>query len=237
MAGKSVDCRYNAANKKVILDSRIQTTQKLGEVLARVDNPPKLWINSSTATIYRHAQDRPMTEKGGEIGAGFSVDVATSWERTFFQSTSPNTRKVAIRTAIVLGQTGGAFQHFRMLAKMGFGGRQGNGKQMVSFVHIEDVYRAIEYIRLHQDLKGVLNVAAPNPITNSTFMQSFRTVLGKSFGLPIYKWMLEIGAFVLRTETELLLKSRWVVPEILDSQGFVFHYKEIYKALENLNRT
>lgn len=237
MAGKSVDCRYHAANRKAILDSRVNTTQKLHEVVAQVKNPPTLWINSSTATIYRHAEDLPMTESNGELGTGFSVDVATAWEKTFFYTNTPNTRKVALRTAIVLGHGGGAFQHFQMLTNIGFGGPQGNGKQMVSFVHVEDVFRAIEYIRHHDDLAGVLNVSAPNPVTNRTFMQTFQKVMGKRFAVPIYTWMLTIGAFVLRTETELLLKSRWVLPEALRNHGFEFTFSDINHAIQNLTST
>ena len=234
MSGKSVDCRYHDRNKREILRSRVDTTNKLNQIISALNNPPKLWINSSTATIYRHADDRPMTEEDGEIGTGFSVDVATKWEKTFFQGGNSSTRKVALRTAIVLGHGGGAYQHFKMLAKIGFGGPQGNGRQMVSFVHIEDVFRAIEFIRTSPTQFDIYNLSAPNPVTNSVFMRSFRQLLGVKYGLPIYSWMLTIGAFFLRTETELLLKSRWVLPERLESEGFTFKHPNITSAISQL---
>ncbi|MFT5511909.1 MAG: hypothetical protein ACI8SE_000303 [Bacteroidia bacterium] len=234
MAGKSVDCRYHEKNKKAILTSRVQTTKKLGAIVETVEYPPKLWVNSSTATIYRHAEDRPMTESTGDIGSGFSVDVATQWEQAFFAGVTPNTRKVAIRTAIVLGRDGGAFKHFCMLTKIGFGGPQGNGSQMVSFIHIEDVFNGIEFIRKNTKLEGVFNLSAPNPVTNSDFMKTLREHLNVRFGVRIYAWMLSIGAFVLRTETELLLKSRWVMPERIEREGFMFKYPSLSKAIRNL---
>lgn len=237
MAGKSVDCRYNNANKKAILESRVNTTRQLNEVVAAVQYPPKLWVNSSTATIYRHAEDRPMTESDGDIGSGFSVDVATAWEKTFFSKNTDQTREVALRTAIVLGHGGGAFKHFKMLTNVGFGGSQGSGKQMVSFVHIEDVYRAIEFLRNHENLSGVFNVSAPNPITNQKFMKTFQTKLKKRLAIPIFTWMLAIGAFFLRTETELLLKSRWVLPERLQKHGFTFAFNDINHVIQNLIST
>lgn len=234
MAGKSVDCRYNEKNKRAILASRIDTTRKLSQLVKKMPLPPKVWINSSTATIYRDARGRPMTETSGDIGEGFSVDVAEQWEDTFFKESTSNTRKVALRAAIVLGQGGGAYEHFKMLAKIGFGGPQGSGSQMMSFVHVEDVYGAIEFIRQSDSDKEVFNVSAPNPVTNRAFMKTLREMLGVRVGLRIYSWMLAIGAFVLRTETELLLKSRWVIPERLNSRGFDFKYQTIQETLSRI---
>lgn len=234
MAGKSVDCRYNAKNRAEIKDSRLKTTKLLSDIVSKVEQPPSLWINSSTATIYRHAEDRPMTEDDGDIGTGFSVDVATSWEQAFFENASTSTRKVALRTAIVLGKGGGAFEHFKMLTNIGFGGQQGNGNQMVSFVHIEDVFRTIEFVRTNLQIEGVVNVSAPNPVSNKVFMNAFKTALGKSIALPIPAWMLEIGAFFLQTETELLLKSRFVLPHRLNKYGFSFKYRDIGHTLQKL---
>ena len=234
LAGRSVDCRYNDVNKKAIFDSRLKSTAVLGEALRLSVNPPKVWLNSSTATIYRHAEDRPMNEETGEIGSGFSVDVATQWEDTFFESNNPNIRKVALRTAIVLGNGGGAYAHFRGLTKVGFGGRQGNGNQMVSWIHKEDVYQSILYLIKDQDITGVVNLSSPNPLTNKEFMASFRQVFKRPFGIPTKKWMLTIGAFVLQTETELLLKSRWVLPTRLVELGYDFKYPKLDDALKDL---
>ncbi|MBT8326776.1 MAG: TIGR01777 family oxidoreductase [Bacteroidia bacterium] len=235
MAGKSVDCRYHAKNREAILNSRIESTSILSKAISQLEHPPDLWINSSTATIYRHSLDKPMDEQSGEIGSGFSVDVAIAWEQSFFSSAHTRTRKVALRTAITLGKSGGAYVHFRSLTKVGFGGSQGDGSQMVSWVHEEDLYRAISFIMGNSSIEGILNVSAPNPISNQTFMETYRNHFNPYFNIRIRKWMLEIGAFFLRTETELLLKSRWVIPGRLTSLGFVFKYDTIQKAISHLN--
>lgn len=235
LAGKSVDCRYNEANKKAIMESRTRTTATLGRVLGECNNPPPLWLNSSTATIYRDARDRPQTEADGEIGSGFSVNVAKAWEKEFFQSKLPAVQQIALRIAIVLGPGGGVMTPYKNLVKFGLGGRQGDGKQMFSWIHIEDLFRIIEFLRENTHLAkppAVVNCAAPNPVTNTQLMRNFREVMGAPFGLPAAKWMLEIGAVMLQTETELILKSRWVLPERLQQAGFQFQYPELRAALK-----
>ena len=234
LAGKSVDCRYNEKNKKEIFDSRINTTIVLGEAILLCNNPPELWINSSTATIYRHAEDRAMTEANGEIGKGFSVDVATSWEKAFFGFTLPNTRQAALRMAIVLGKEGGVIKPFKNLVRFGMGGKQGNGNQVFSWIHIEDVFKIIVFIDEHKTLKGVFNTAAPDPVTNKTLMELFRKNMNIKFGLPSPVWLLKTGAVLIKTETELILKSRWVIPEKLLLEGYQFKYKTIEEALKNI---
>lgn len=234
LAGKSVDCRYNEKNKKEIFDSRITTTKILGEAILQCKNPPPLWINSSTATIYRHAHDRPMTESAGEIGTGFSVNVATNWEKSFFDFKLKNIRQVALRMAIVLGKNGGVVQPIKNLVRFGLGGKQGSGNQMFSWIHIEDLYSVIIFLQQHKELQGVFNTSAPNPVTNKTLMQVFRKNLKIPLGLPTPKWLLKIGAVFIKTETELVLKSRWVIPESLLQAGFVFKFKTIDEALKNI---
>ncbi|HRG76571.1 MAG TPA: TIGR01777 family oxidoreductase [Leptospiraceae bacterium] len=234
LAGKSVDCRYNKKNKEEILKSRTETTQLLGEILLKCKNPPELWINSSTATIYRHAQDRPMTESGGEIGSGFSVGVATQWEKTFFDFQLPKTRQVALRMAIILGKEGGVMTPFKNLVRFGLGGKQGDGKQMFSWIHIEDLFGIIQFLKSNKNMIGAYNCSAPNPVSNEILMRSLRQAMNVKFGLPSPKFLLEIGAIMIRTETELILKSRWVIPERLTKAGFQFQYSTIDKALENI---
>ncbi|WP_226680908.1 TIGR01777 family oxidoreductase [Sutcliffiella horikoshii] len=234
LAGKSVDCRYNEKNKQEIFDSRTDTTRILGEAIESAVNPPELWINSSTATIYRHAEDRPMTEATGEIGEGFSVEVAKAWEKSFFDFNFPHTRQAALRIAIVLGKDGGVMTPFKNLVTFGLGGVQGPGTQMFSWVHIEDVYRIMLFIRDRKDLQGVFNCSAPNPISNKQFMAQMREKMNRKIGLPSPRWMLEIGAVVIRTETELILKSRWVIPERLEKEGYHFRYPEIDEALADI---
>jgi uncharacterized protein len=238
LAGKSVNARYNARTKAAIFSSRILTTAELGDAVAAVPNPPAVWFNASTATIYRHSDDKPMTEKKGVLGSGFSVNVATAWEREFFAHHRDGVRQVALRMAIVLGD-GSALTPLVRLVRMGLGGPQFGGKtkgarQRFSWVHIADVYRAIEFLLEHAELTDAINVASPNPVENRELMATLRRVLGVRFFLPLFSWMLELGAFLLRTETELLLKSRWVIPKRLIDAGFQFEFPTLEGALRNI---
>ncbi|MCF6136305.1 TIGR01777 family oxidoreductase [Pseudalkalibacillus berkeleyi] len=232
LAGKSVNCRYHAKNRETILNSRVETTEILGEAIIECHSPPELWINSSTATIYRHAEDRPMTEETGEIGSGFSVNVAKNWEEVFFNFTLPKTRQIALRTAIVLGSGGGVMTPYKNLVKLGLGGIHGPGTQMFSWIHIEDLFNIVLFLRDNNDLSGVFNCSSPNPVTNRELMRTLRKKLNKNVGLPAPRWMLEIGTFFLRTETELVLKSRWVVPDRLERVGYTFTFPALDRALE-----
>ncbi len=268
LAGKSVGCRYTAKNREEIFTSRLSTTTALSDAIAAADNPPPLWINASTATIYRHADDRPMTESGGEIGEGFSVDVARAWERALFAADLPATRRVALRTAIVLGHdtseaaTGsgagsrnGALGPLINLARIGLGGAQYDGRwpttpgrrrvgtahayatrgarQRFSWIHLDDVAGIIDFLEAHPELDGPINAAAPNPSDNRGFMAAIRAATGMPVGLPVARWMLEIGAIAIGTETELVLKSRWVLPERLQAAGYEFAYPELEPAVDD----
>jgi uncharacterized protein (TIGR01777 family) len=234
LAGKSVNCRYNQKNKEEILRSRVATTRQLGEAILACKTPPTLWINSSTATIYRHAMDHAQTESTGEIGTGFSVNVATSWEQSFFNFKLPQTRQVALRIAIVLGKNSGVIEPFTNMVKWGLGGKQGSGNQMFSWLHIHDLYRMMVFIQENPMYHGVFNCSSPNPVTNAQLMQTFRKLLKPLLGLPAPKWMLKIGAALIGTETELILKSRWVVPEKLMGLGFTFEYPYLEDALKEI---
>jgi uncharacterized protein (TIGR01777 family) len=237
LAGKSVDCRYNEKNKAEIFRSRLETTAELGRAVAVAGAPPPVWFNASTATIYRHADDRPQTEDDGELGHGFSVDVATSWERTVFDAARDGVRQVALRTAITLGD-GSALIPLVRLARVGMGGPQlggksGGGRQHFSWVHLDDVFRAMRFLEVHE-LDGVVNVTSPNPSTNREVMATLRRVLGVPFGMPLPRIALELGARLIRTETELILKSRWVLPKRLLDAGFEFRYPELEGALRQI---
>jgi uncharacterized protein len=233
LAGKSVDCRYNEANKKEILLSRINSTKILNEAVLQCNNPPKHWLNSSTATIYRHSVDKQMDEYTGEIGNDFSMNVAQSWEKAFFKTETPNTKKTALRTSIVLGKNGGAFLPLKNLTQMGFGGKQGNGKQFVSWIHEDDFAKALEFV-FEKEITGVINIVSPTPIQNKDFMKALRKELKIPFGTPIGKRLLEFGAKIIGTETELVLKSRNVIPKRLQENGFTFNYTSIENAFKNL---
>ncbi|MCM0668762.1 TIGR01777 family oxidoreductase [Flavobacterium tyrosinilyticum] len=233
LAGKSVDCRYTKENKKEILLSRIESTKILNKAVLNCTNPPKHWLNSSTSTIYRFSLDKQMDEVDGEIGNDFSINVALSWEKAFFKTETPNTLKTALRTSIVLGKNGGAFIPLKTLAKVGFGGKQGKGNQFISWIHEEDFANAIDFI-LQKEITGVINIVSPEPIRNVDFMQELRKAVGFPFGIPINKFFLEIGSFFIRTETELVLKSRNVVPKRLLDNGFGFKFRDIDEAFKDL---
>ena len=236
LAGRSVNCRYNEANRREIKESRIVTTRLVGDAIAKSSQPPRLWMNASTATIYRHAMDRPMGEVDGEIGGGearlpaswrFSYDVATTWEQAFFEAVTPHTRKVALRSAIVMSpDRGGAFEILLNLVRVGLGGTSGSGRQFVSWIHDTDFIEAIEFLIARTDLAGPINVSSPQPLPDRDFMAALRRAYGAPIGLPATDWMLEVGAFFLRTETELVLKSRRVVPTRLVEAGFEFRFPD-----------
>jgi uncharacterized protein (TIGR01777 family) len=233
LAGRSVSCRYNKRNADEIFTSRVETTALLGRALARTPQPPSLWANASTGTIYRDARDRPMDEATGELGTGFSVAVARAWEQELSEAPTP-IRKVALRMSIVLGAGGGAINPIINLTRLGFGGKMGDGRQMFSWVHIDDVVRSITHIFEHQDISGPVNIAAPFPVTNNEMMREMRTALGRRRGLPTPSWMLELGARIIRTEAELVLKSRWVAPTVLADTGFRFKYPTLESALNQI---
>lgn len=234
LTGKSVDCRYTAANKQRIYDSRIHATRVLGEVIKELERPPTLWINAASATIYRHAEDRDMDEENGEIGTGFSVDVCQKWEAAFFDFTLSHTRQVALRIAIVLGKKGGALQPLINLSRIGMGGRQGNGEQYFSWIHETDFVQIVNFIIDNEALSGVFNVSSPNPVKNTTCMKSLRKAMKIPLGIPMPVWMLEIGAWIIRTETELILKSRRVVPRRLLESGYQFQFAHLQEAIDHL---
>ena len=234
LAGRSVNCRYNKENRKLITESRVKSTQVIGQAIARASNPPRVWLQASTATIYGHRYDAPNDEATGIVGGSepnvpdtwnFSIDVVTSWERAVNQAVTPHTRKVLLRSAIIMSpDRGGAFDMLLTLVRFGLGGQAGDGRQYVSWIHDQDFIGSIFWLIDHDDIEGPINLAAPNPLPNSSFMQALRKAWGIRFGLPATDWMLEVGAFLLRTETELILKSRRVVPGRLLDAGFVFQF-------------
>jgi uncharacterized protein (TIGR01777 family) len=244
LAGRSVNCRYNSGNRREILESRIQSTRVLGEALKKVAHPPRLWMNASTATIYRHALDRPMDEITGELGGSepnapsswrFSIDVAKRWEESFFAAGPPNIRKFALRSAMTMSPDhGGIFDVLLHLVRFGLGGAAGSGEQFVSWIHEADFVRAIDYLIANENITGCVNIAAPWPLPNSEFMGALRHVWGRRIGLPATEWMLELGAVLLRTETELILKSRRVVPGRLLAAGFEFQFPDWPSAAQDL---
>jgi hypothetical protein len=233
LAGRSVNCRYDERHRREIYESRLRSTAVLGAAIAACAAPPPVWLNSSSATIYRDARDRPMDEATGEHGTGFSVDVCEKWERAFFAAPTPSTRRVALRSALVLGRGDGVMEAFARIVRLGLGGTLGRGDQRMSWVHVEDFARAVEWLLTHP-LEGPVNCAAPNPLPNREFMAALRKAYRQPVGLPAAAWMLEIGAFFLRTETELLLKSRWVLPQRLQEAGFAFRYPDLASALAEI---
>ncbi len=232
LSGKSVNCRYNQKNREEIVNSRTRSTRVIGEAIAGCKNPPRLWLQAGTATIYSHRFDAANDEKSGIIGGNesnapfkwkFSTDVAKAWEKEIHEAKTPHTRKVIMRSAMTMSpDPGGIFDTLMSLVRMGLGGTAGNGKQYVSWIHEFDFIRAVEWLLENEDIEGPVNLASPNPLPQSQFMKILRKSAGVPVGLPSTKWMLEAGALLIRTETELLLKSRNVIPGILESRRFRF---------------
>lgn len=244
LAGRSVNCRYTAENRRIIHESRTRSTQLLNEVVAGLSHPPRLWVNASTATIYRHSLDRAMDEATGELGGGepgapdtwnFSITVAKAWEEAFFATSTPRTRKVAIRSAMTFSpDRGGVFDVFSMLVRRGLGGRQGSGSQFVSWIHEADFVRAVDFLISREEMSGVINLASPHPLPNRDFMRALRDAWGVRAGLQTPAWLVEIGALLMQTESELVLKSRRVVPVRLLDAGFGFLYPDWPAAAREL---
>jgi uncharacterized protein (TIGR01777 family) len=244
LAGRSVDCRYDAENRKLIKESRVKSTKVVGEAIARASRPPRVWLQASTATIYGHRYDAPNDEATGIIGGSeanapdtwrFSIDVVTSWERAANEVSTPNTRKVLLRSAMVMSpDRRGVFDTLLKLVRFGLGGQAGDGKQYISWIHDQDFIRSALWLIEHEDLDGPVNLAAPGSLPNAEFMLALREAWGIRFGLPATEWMLEVGAFFLRSETELILKSRRVVPGRLLESGFVFDFPDWQQASKDL---
>ena len=246
LAGRSVDCRYHAENRRLIMESRINSTRAIGQAIANAARPPGVWLQASTATIYAHRYDGPNDETTGILGGSeadapdtwrFSIEVAKAWEQAANEAIVPGTRKVLLRSAMTMSpDRGGVFDILLGLVRWGLGGASGDGRQFVSWIHDRDFIRAVYYLMDHQELDGPVNLASPNPVSNAVFMRTLRVAWGIGFGLPAAKWMLEIGAFFLRTETELILKSRRVVPDRLVQSGFVFQFPTWTEAAADLCR-
>jgi uncharacterized protein len=246
LTGRSVNCRYHAANRRAILESRVQSTRVLGRVLTGLRRPPQVWLQASTATIYAHRYDAPNDEVSGIIGGDeanapstwrFSIDVARAWERSFDDVIAPATRKVTLRSAMTMSpDAGGVFDALLALVRRGQGGRIGDGRQYMSWVHGQDFIRAVYWLIAHDEIDGVVNIASPNPMSNAEFMRALREGWGIRVGLPTPRWMLETGALFLRTESELVLKSRRVVPRRLLEGGFVFAHPDWPEAARDLCR-
>ncbi|MEO6907112.1 MAG: TIGR01777 family oxidoreductase [Abditibacteriaceae bacterium] len=235
LTGRSVNCRYTPENKREIIDSRVHSTKVVGEAIVACENPPSIWLNASSATIYPASFDEDRTEESRLDYNGFSEEVCQVWEETLDKTVVPGTRKVALRTTFVLGPPPCAsFAAFRNLAMKGLGGSMAGGKQFVSWMHEADFCRAVEWIIAHPDLQGSVNMTAPNPLTNAEFMREIRQSQGIPFGLPSFRWMLKIGAFMMGTETELLLKSRKVMPKKLLDSGFTFHFPTWHEAVSSI---
>lgn len=244
LAGRSVNCRYTPANRRDILESRVRSTRAIGEAIARCANPPRVWLQASTATIYAHRYDAPNDERTGVIGGHepgapetwqFSVDVARAWEDALREAPVASTRKVLLRSAVTMSpDAGGPFDVLLGLVRRGLGGAAGDGRQFVSWVHHDDFTRAVRWLIDHDGVEGAVNIAAPEPLPNAEFMRVLRAAWGAPIGVPTRGWILDLGAALLRTETELVLKSRRVVPARLLDGGFEFRYPQWAGAARNL---
>ncbi|WP_328554681.1 DUF1731 domain-containing protein [Streptomyces sp. NBC_00358] len=246
LAGRSVSCRYTAANLRAMMDSRVRSARVVGEAIRAAARPPRVWLQMSTATVYAHSFDAPNDEATGVLGGAepgvpgywaYSVEIAKAWERAQEQAETPDTRKVALRSAMVMSpDRGGVFDVLLRLARLGLGGPVAGGGQYVSWMHDRDFVRAVEFLAARDDLAGPVNLAAPVPLPQRAFMRAMRAAWGVPVGLPATRWMAEVGAFALRSDTELLLKSRRVVPGRLLEAGFAFDHVHWPEAADDLVR-
>ena len=246
LTGRSVNCRYTRANRREILQSRLESMRLVGQAIARAANPPRVWLQASTATIYAHRYDAPNNETCGILGGAertapdtwkFSIDVATAWERVAEEARVPQTRKVLLRAAMTMSaDRGGVFDTLLGLVRRGLGGQIGDGRQYMSWIHEQDFIRAVDWLIEHEELSGAVNLAAPYPLPQADFMRALRAAWGIRIGLPATKWMLEIGTLLMRTESELILKSRRVVPGRLLDSGFQFDFPTWPAAAADLCR-
>jgi uncharacterized protein len=244
LAGRSVNCRYNEENRRQMMDSRVDSTRVVGEAIAAAADPPKLWLQASTATIYAHRFDAPNDDIDGIIGGDepdapetwrFSIEVAMAWEAAADEAVTPKTRKVLMRSAMTMSpDRGGIFDVMLGLVRKGLGGTAGDGRQFISWVHDRDFIRAVYWLIEREQFEGPVNISSPNPLPNREFMRIFREAWGTRLGLPAFEWQLAIGAFFMRTETELVLKSRRVVPRRLLDSGFEFEFPEWEDAAKDL---
>jgi len=244
LAGRSVNCRYTAANLEEMLDSRVESTRAVGRAIEGARRPTRVWLQASTATIYAHRFDAPNDEPTGAIGGGepgapaywrTSVEIAKVWERALWEAAAPGTRRVALRSAMVMSaRTGGVLHVLARLARVGLGGPIAGGRQYVSWIHERDFVRAVEFLLEREDLDGRVNVAAPLPLPQRDFMAALRAAMGVPVGLPATAWMVRVGAVFLRTDAELVLKSRRVVPRRLLDAGFAFDFPEWPAAAHDL---
>jgi uncharacterized protein len=244
LAGRSVNCRYNEKNRREMMESRVNSTRIVGEAISKAARPPKIWLQASTATIYAHRFDAPNDDVIGMIGGqepdapdtwNFSIDVASSWERVTNEAVTPATRKVLMRSAMIMSpDRGGIFDTLLGLVKIGLGGTAASGKQFISWIHDLDFIRSVYWLIEHDELSGPINLSSPNPLPNREFMRVLREAYGIPFGLPAFEWQLSIGAFLMRSETELILKSRRVVPKRLTDSGFEFEFPNWRDAANDL---
>jgi uncharacterized protein (TIGR01777 family) len=234
LAGKTINCRHNSTNRKAILESRIKTTKLIGDAISACNEPPKLWVNASASAIYKPSEEKAMTEDETDLATGFLADVVSQWESTFFEFELPKTRQVALRTSVVLGKEGGALKPLAWLSRLGLGGKQAEGTQIVSWLHLEDYFRIIQFLVKTIDINGVVNCTSPNPLTNNDFMSALRNTVSAIFGLPAPRFAIVIGARLIGTEPELLLNSAFLLPKRLQDSGYKFAFPTIEKALADL---
>lgn len=227
LSGKSINCRLNEKNMAEIIESRITPTKILGEIISSLSNPPKLWINASAIGIYPSSETEVFTESNRITGVDFLASTVKKWEDSFFDFHFSSCRQIAFRFGVVLGKDGGAASPLIQLAKKGLGGKQGSGKQIVSWVYLSEIYKIICFTIEKHELNGPINVCSPKAISNNEMMKSLRSALKIPFGLSTPIWQLKLAAIILGLNTDLVLNSNWVSPKKLLDAGYKFEYASI----------
>lgn len=234
LSGKSINCRQSKKNKQAILDSRIKTTTLLGKAIQNCTTPPALWLNASASAIYESNNDTVSSETDYREANNFLANVVREWENAFFTPLLTKTRRVALRTSVVLGKGGGAFPPLNLLTRIGLGGKAGNGKQQFSWIHLEDFYSITEFLIHNESITGIVNVTSPSPLPNRDFMRKLRILNGCKAGLTTPAFALRIAEKVVDLNASLILEPVNIYPGVLLSNGFTFRYPDIESAIKNL---
>ncbi len=233
-SGKAINCLFTKKNKKLLINSRVNTTIKLNKAITENENPPKLFINASGISIYKETYKTNYDEYNFEYQNDFLGNLSQKWEQAFYQTKTPKTRKVAIRISPVLGKESNAIKSLLPIVKLGLGGKQGNGKQLFPFIHQTDFVRAIKHIIETESLTDSINLIAPISTTNQNFMHIFRKQLGVKIGIPTPAFLLYISKYITKVEPELILTSSFANPKKLIDSNFTFEYPDIASALSEI---
>lgn len=233
LAGRTVDCIKTPLHRDQILRSRVESTRVLGAAVRRASSPPRVWAQMSTAHIYGDPEIE--CDESAPFGYGLAPTVGQAWEEAFDKGCPEGIRRVILRTSFVLGHSGGALPQLARLARLGLGGTVGTGRQGMSWLHEADMNALFERALTDASMQGAYIASAPEPLPNKAFMAELRRAVRMPIGLPTFAWQVKVGApLVLRTDPELALYGRFVIPRRLMNEGHAFRFPTLRSALADL---